>query len=410
MDAILDLLPVLPIREAWAVGLIVVLAALRPVGRLGWAAATALLAAGISTIIVGADGFSVLGLRPLWGSVALLGWLVLGALLASTVIAPPLRWEPRTGPGAATALIAGSAFVHTGIAWHAGGAPGVASAGWLSGALGPGDLDALSAGPLGWPIAWVLQAPPVITPRGGGILLGLVAVALVVAGADRLGRRWGHLGTARCTAAAVAWAPPLLLSHAAAPWALLATAALVWSWWALAEVWAGRHRSGRIAFVSGGLLGVAVGIALWPVVLAPLWMRRFGARTAGWSIVGFGTAILAAVAAMIPTRIGFADVWQAGVVSRLEVAVAPWWVAALIGLAALLLLAISRPLSPTRLSAMTAALLLAIAAWWPADAVVAGAVPAIPFVLLAAVAPDKPEERWPPDSEVTTTGRRQVEV
>lgn len=410
MDTVLDLLPVLPVREAWAIGLIVVLAALRPVGRLGWSAAAALIVSAVATVIVGADGFAVLGPETLWESLALAGWAVLAALLASTVAAPPLRWEPRTGPSAATALIAGSAFVHAGIAWHAGGGPGVAAETWLSGGLGPSDLEALSAGPLGWPIAWLLQAPPVLSPRGGGILLGLTAAALIVAGADRLGRRWGHLGTARCTAAAVAWAPPLLLAHALAPWALLATAALVWSWWALAEVWAGRHRSGRIAFVSGGLLGVAVGIALWPVVLAPLWMRRFGARTAGWSIVGFGTAILAAVAAMIPTDIGFADVWQAGVVAQLDAAVLPWWVAALVGLAALLLLAFSRPLSPTRLSAMTAALLLAIAAWWPIDAAVSGPVSAIPFVLLAAVAPDKPEERWPPDSEVTTGGRQEVGV
>ncbi len=408
MDTLIDLLPLLPVREAWAVGLVVLLAALRPVGKLGWTAATALIAAGVATVAIGAEGVAAFGVEVGWTWVALGGWLALAALLASTAVARPLRWEPRTGPGAAEALIAGSAFVHVGIAWHAGGAIGRIGTDWLGGGMGAADLGDLSAGPLGWPLAWAFQAPPGIDARVGGVLLTLVAVGLVVMGADRLGRRWGHVGTARCIAAAVAWSPPLLLSHHLAPWALLATAALVWSWWALVEVWAGRHRAGRAAFVSGGLLGVAVGISLWPVVLAPLWLRRYSARTAGWAVVGFGVAILAAVGALIPTDVGFVDLWQVGVVGPVEGSLAPALTLVLLVVASVLLLTFGPPLSPTRLSAVTAAILLALVPWWPTDAALAGPVPAIPFVLLTAVAPDRPDERWPPDAAVLD--RHEVEM
>lgn len=404
----MDLLPLLPVREAWAVGLVVLLAALRPVGKLGWTAATSLIVAGVATVATGADGLTAFGLDIAWTWVALVGWMALAALLAATAVARPLRWEPRTGPGAATALIAGSAVVHVGIAWHAGGAIGGIGADWLDGGMGTTDLGSLSAGPLGWPLAWVFQAPPAIDPRVGGAVLTLVAVALVVLGADRLGRRWGHVGTARCIAAAVAWAPPLLLSHSLAPWALLATAALVWSWWALVEVWAGRHRAGRAAFVSGGLLGVAVGISLWPVVLAPLWLRRYSIRTAGWAFVGFGTAVLVAVAALIPTDIGFVDLWRFGVAVPVEGSVVPSFALGLLVAASVLLLTFGHPLSPTRLSALTAAILLALVPWWPSDAALAGPVTAIPFVLLTAVAPDRPDERWPPDAAVLD--RHEVEA
>lgn len=404
----MDLLPLLPVREAWAVGLVILLAVLRPVGRLGWTAATALIVAGVATVATGADGLTAFGLDVPWTWIALVGWVALAGLLAATAVARPLRWEPRTGPGAATALMAGSAVIHVGIAWHAGGATGEIAAGWLGGGMVPSDLSALSSGPLGWPLAWLFQAPPGIDPRVGGVLLSLAAAALVVLGVERLGRRWGHVGTARCIAAAVAWAPPFLLAHALAPWSLLATAALLWSWWALAEVWAGRHRSGRVAFVSGGLLGVAVGLSLWPIVLVPLWLRRFGMRTAGWSIVGFGTAMVASVAALIPTDIGFADVWQAGVVDVLGGSLVPAAAVAFLVVGSVLLLAFGPPLSPTRLSAATAATLLALAPWWPTDAGLAGPVPAIPFVLLTAVAPDRPDERWPPDAAVLD--RQEVEV
>lgn len=50
MRVLLDLLPVLGSREAWAVGLVVVLAVLRPVGRLGWTAAIFIALAAITTV------------------------------------------------------------------------------------------------------------------------------------------------------------------------------------------------------------------------------------------------------------------------------------------------------------------------------------------------------------------------
>lgn len=406
----MDLLPLLLVREAWAVGLVVLLAALRPVGRLGWTAATALIVAGAATVATGADGPTAFGSAVPWDWVALAGWIVLAGILVATAVARPLRWEPRTGPSAATALIAGSAIVHVGVAWHVGGTVGQVGADWLGGAIGPGDLEALSAGPLGWPLAWLFQAPPVIDARTGGAVLTLGAVGLVVLGAERLGRRWGHVGTARCVAAAVAWAPPLLLAHSLAPWALLATAALVWSWWALVEVWAGRHRAGRAAFVSGALLGVAVGISLWPVVLLPLWLRRYSARTAGWAVVGFGAAIVVAVGALVPTEVGFADIWRFGIMGPVEDSLVPVAALGVLVAASLLLLALGPPLSPTRLSAVTAAILLALVPWWPVDAALAGPVTAIPFVLLTVVAPDRPDERWPPDAVVPEDGRHEVGV
>ncbi|MGH3442310.1 MAG: hypothetical protein ACRDUY_09780, partial [Nitriliruptorales bacterium] len=109
MEVLLDLLPVLGPREAWAVGLIVVLVVLRPVGRSGWTVATAIVVAGVATaawaVAAGA-----------WAVVAVSAWVVLGLLLLLSALVRPLRWEPRTGPGAATALLAGAVVVHVGAA------------------------------------------------------------------------------------------------------------------------------------------------------------------------------------------------------------------------------------------------------------------------------------------------------
>lgn len=422
MHGLLDLLPVLGVREAWAVGLVLVLALLRPVGRLGWTAAALVLTAAVATVgemLWGgaATGHLVAGvptyLRPdllPWASIMVSAWIALAALLAATGVVRPLRWEPRTGPGAATALLIGAFVLHSGAAVHSTGALGAVADRWGGGALTAEGLDSVASAPLAWPLAWLLGAVPLLGPELGAALAGLVAVAIVVVGADRLGRRWGHVGTARCTAAAVAWSPPLLLAHLAAPAAVLATAGLVTSWWALVEVWGGRHRPGRLAFISGVLLGIAVGVALWPFVVAPLWLRRLGVRTAGWFVVGFGVAALAGVLALLPTTVSFDDVWRAAVAEPLLRGLAPPEVAVTIALLVVATLALRRPLSPTRLSAVTAALLLATLPWWPDGTTMTGPVAAIPFVLLAAVAPDRPQERWPPDAPIAVDAAAEVGV
>lgn len=414
--SLLDLLPVLGVREAWAVGLVLVFALLRPVGRLGWTAAALVMLAAIATVgqMLGVVHNLVhVDLRPAalpWTPIMVSSWIALAALLAATGVVRPLRWEPRTGPGAATALLIGAFVLHTGAALDSTGTLAVVAERWAEGTLASGELDAPASGPLAWPLAWLLGAVPLLGPRVGGALAGLIAVAVIVVGADRLGRRWGYVGTARCTAAAVAWSPPLLLAHEAAPAVALATAGLVTSWWALVEVWGGRHRSGRLAFISGMLLGIAVGVALWPAVVAPLWLRRLGMRTAGWFVVGFGVATLASVLALVPTSVGFGDLWQAAVVEPLQGGLAPPEVTVMLALLVVATLALRRPLSPTRLSAVTAALLLAILPWWPDGTTTTGPVAAIPFVLLAAVAPDRPQERWPPDAPVAVDATAGVGV
>ncbi|MFN2556975.1 MAG: hypothetical protein ABR592_08905 [Nitriliruptorales bacterium] len=421
MHVLFDLFPLLQVREAWAVGLLLVLAVLRPVGRLGWTAAALIVLAAIASV---GGSFAVLhpvgtlaGELPAWlseglpwAAILISCWIALALLLAATGVFRPLRWEPRTGPGAATALLIGAFVLHAGAAVHSAGALGYVAQRWAEGTLTPVGIDAVASGPLAWPLVWLLGAVSLLGPRVGAALAGLAAVAIIVIGADRLGRRWGYVGTARCTAAAVAWSPPLLLAHQHAPAHVLATAALVTSWWALVEVWGGRHRSGRLAFLSGLLVGIAVGVSLWPFVVTPLWLRRLGIRTAGWFIVGFGLAMLASVFAIVPTRVAFGDLWQSAVVAPLHNGVAPAAAAVAVVLFLAATLALRRPLSPTRLSAVSASLLLAILPWWPESATTTGPVAAIPFVLLAAVAPDRPQERWPPDAPTPMDAAAEVGV
>ncbi|MGH3442043.1 MAG: hypothetical protein ACRDUY_08360, partial [Nitriliruptorales bacterium] len=272
---------------------------------------------------------------------------------------------------------------------------------WGAGTLDAGVLAASApSGPLAWPLVWLLGLLPGLGARGAAVLIGLAAAALTVFLAERLGRRWGYLGTARCTAAAVAWAPPLLLAHGAATAALMATAALVASWWALLEVWGGRHRTGRLALASGGLFGLAVGVAVWPALLAPLFLRRLTPRVLVWFLVGTGAAVGAAALALVPTLVGVGEVWEVAVLGLARDGALPAGVALGTAVVALAVVAVPGPLSPTRLSAVTATVLLAAAPWWPVGGEVVGPVAAIPFVLLAAVAPDRPGERWPPDSAV----------
>lgn len=387
------LLPLLDVRESWAVGVGAILVVLRPVGRVGWLAATALIAAGLTTVAVATLDV----LEPgLWQAVP---WLVLAGTLVTTVAGRPLRWEPRTGPSAATALAVGALLFHVGAAWHLGGTTLVtAVAGWASGELGSGALTHDAAGPLVLPLAWALQLLPGITARGAVVLLQVGAAAAIVAGAAQLAGRWGFLGTTRTTMAAVAWAPPVLLAHVFSPGSLFATAALVWSWWALWEVWAGRHRPDRMALWSGALLGAAVGVALWPVVVLPLWLGRLRGRRAGWFAVGLLLLLLAAVLSLLPTRIGLGDVWRIAVGDALTATSLPGASAV-----AVLLIAIAAgvrwvPLSPTRSTALSAAVLTLTLPWWPDAWGFTGPVVALPFVLLAAVAPDRPDERWPPDA------------
>ncbi|MBW3576140.1 MAG: hypothetical protein KY462_00060 [Actinobacteria bacterium] len=346
MDQVGQLVPAFEAREAWTFGLVVVLAVLRPVGRRGWLAAAALL-----IVAVGALGTTQLG-GPAWPVLATVGALSLAGLLALTAVTEPLRWEPRTGPSAATALIAGALVVHVSVALHTAD------------------------------------------------VLALLSVAAIVFGAERLGRRWGYVGTARCTAAAVAWAPPLILGYRSHPTALVAAAALVWSWWALVEMWGGRHRPGRLAATSGVLFGAAVVAAPWSLVATPPWVRRLSARTAGWFAGGALAAFATAAAGLM-----LVDRELPGLPDLSTVNVVAVGVVAAVATAAF---AVRRPLSPTRLSAVTAALLLTALPWWLAGDVTAGPVAAMPFVLLAAVAPDRPEERWPPDAAVPGDARAEV--
>lgn len=392
------LLPLLGLREAWVVGLVVVLAVLRPVRRLGWAVAGALIAGGIGSVAV----LARVGERTIQaGAWQALPWVALAALLAVAAAGRPLRWEPRSGPSATTALIAGAIVLHLGHAWHAsGGALDAVAPRWGS----PSALDAshltpdTAGGPLTWPLAWAVQALPGVTARQAVAALGLAAVVAAVWGAGRVARRWGYTGTARTTAAAVAWAPPLLIAHADAVPALVATAALVWSWWALGEVWAGRHLPSRMALLSGSLLGLAIGAGPWAVIVLPLWIGRVGGRRAAWFSVGLGAAVLAGLLVLEPTAVTPADLWRSGVAGSVRAAGVPaafaWAVAGL----AVLTAALRVPLSPTRLSALSAALLAASTPLWSGAWNAMGPVAALPFVLLAAVAPDRPGERWPPDA------------
>lgn len=390
------MLPDLGIREVWTVGLAVVLAVLRPVGRMGWVAASSLIVAGLATV-ADAHEVVVVGWSPAWTVVAVLAWLALGAVLAVTAVARPLRWEPRTGPSAATALLVGAGFVHLGAAWHGGGGLAGIADRWAAGQLN-GGLPAGAGGPLAWPSAWVVSTLPGVDARVGAAVAVLAAAAIVVVGAERLGRRWGYGGTARCAAAAVAWAPPLLLGHRGAEVVVLATGALVWSWWALLEVWTGRYRPGRLAFASGSLLGAAVGLAVWPLVVIPVWVRRLGWRAAGWFAAGTGVSLLAAWLALRRTSVSVAELWHNTIVTPMGGRSAPGLVVLMVLVLVVVAVALRRPLTPTRLSAVTGGLLLATVGWWPAGAGMVGAVVAVPFVLLTAVAPDRPSERWPPDA------------
>lgn len=395
--AVGDLLPLLAVREAWAVGLVVALAVLRPVGRLGWTVAGALIAGGVA----GVAALPPPGGAGLAGGLWQAGpWLLLAVVLTVAAAGRPLRWEPRSGPSAATALLAGALVLHVGHAWHAGNSAlaGVAAR-WGGGAsLTPADLAPDTAGPLSWPLVWLVQSLPLVTPGRAAGAVGLAAAVAAVWGVGVVARRWGYTGTARSTAAAVAWIPPLLLAHGQAVTALLGTAALVWSWWALGEVWAGRHLPDRMALLSGGLLGAAVGVALWPAVLLPLWLGRTGGHRAAWFLVGLGSALVGALLALVPTGIGLVGVWQAGPAAAVEAGQAPAVVALGVGGAALVTGLLRVPLSPTRLSALSAALIALTVLWWPAAGAVTGSVAAVPFVLLSAVAPDRPGERWPPDA------------
>lgn len=395
--AVDGLLPLLAVREAWAVGLVVALAVLRPVGRLGWTVAGALIAGGVAGVaaLPPPGGTGVEG-----GPWQAAPWLLLALVLTVAAAGRPLRWEPRSGPSAATALLAGALVLHLGHAWHAGNTAlaGVATRWGGAAPLTAADLPVGTAGPLSWPLAWLVQSLPLVTPARAVGAVGLAGAVATVWGVGVVARRWGYTGTARSTAAAVAWMPPLLLAHGHAVTALLGSAALVWSWWALGEVWAGRHLPDRMALLSGALLGAAVGVALWPAVVLPLWLGRTGGRRAAWFLVGLGSALVAALLALVPAEIGLAGVWQAGPAAAVEAGGAPGVVAFAVGGAALSTGLLRVPLSPTRLSALSAALLGLTVLWWPGAWAVTGSVAAVPFVLLSAVAPDRPGERWPPDA------------
>ena len=390
------LLPLLEPREVWAVGLVIVFAVLRPTGRPGWGVATSLIAGAV--VVMAALVVPELEPGSLW---QLIPWLVLAGLLVATVAGQPLRWEPRTGPSAATALLFGALVIHVGLAWHAGGVSLVeAGREWGSGDLQASSLPQDAAGPLLLPAIWVLQLVPGLSARAVAATVGLLAAAAIVAGAGTLARKWGYTGTARATAASVAWAPPILLAHGLSPGGLISGAALVWSWWALGEVWSGRHRPDRMALLSGALLGVAVGISVWPLIVLPLWLGRYRGRRAGWFVVGIGAALLATVAALLPTAIGIGDVWQVAAGDALSSESLPGATAVVVVIAAIAAGVLTIPLSPTRSSALSAAVLTLAMPWWPEAWAVTGPVAAIPFVLLAAVAPDQPGERWPPDAPV----------
>lgn len=393
-DLLAALLPLLGPKEVWAVGTIVVFAVLRPTGPTGWTAAASLIGGAVAVI-------AVVGLPEVDGGRAwqLIPWLALAAVLVLTVVGRPLRWEPRTGPSAATALIAGAVLLHVGAAWHAGPARFVeAAADWAGGDLLITALPPDAAAPLLLPLLWLLQLVPGASAHVVSVVVTLGATAALVAGVGTLARKWGYIGTARSTAAAIAWAPPILLAYGFGPGSLVAAATLVWSWWALGEVWSGRHRPDRMAWWSGLLLGVAVGVSVWPAIVLPVWLGRLRGARAAWFAVGVGAALLVAVAALVPTAVGLGDVWRVAIEHALDSASLPGVTAVAVIVAAIAGGVFTMPLSPTRSSALSAALLTLAVPWWPEAWPVTGPVVAFPFVLLAAVAPDRPEERWPPDA------------
>lgn len=390
------LLPLLDPRELWAIGTVVVFAILRPTGRTGWAAAGSLIVGAFAIMAV----LGIPDLEPgmLW---QLIPWLALAAVLVTTVAGAPLRWEPRTGPSAATALLAGAAIIHVGLAWHTGGTSFVeAGRQWANGGLAADALPPDASGTLLLPVVWLFQLIPGLSARAVAATLALVAAGAVVAGAGTLARKWGYTGTARAAAAGVAWAPPVLMAHTLSPGSLFSAAALVWSWWALSEVWSGRHRPDRMALLSGALLGVAVAVSVWPLIVLPLWLGRLRGRRAGWFVVGLGGALLVGAASLLPTDVSVADVWRVAVAATIGSESLPGAMAVIVIVAALAAGVLSTPLSPTRSSALSAAVLILAMPWWPAAWAFTGPVVAFPFVLLAAVAPDRPEERWPPDAPV----------
>lgn len=389
MSSPADLLPLLGPREAWVIGTGVVLAVLRPVGRLGWAVAGAVIAGGLGAVATSAGSDL--------GAWALLPWGLLAVLLLAAAAGSPLRWEPRTGPSAAAALLAAAVAVHIGAAWHAaGGALPELAARWAEGEATA--AGAVAGAPLVLTGLWGLSR--LVPAELAAALLSIGAAAGLVAGVAVVARRWGHTGTSRSTAAAVAWAPPVLLAHGTAPAELVAAVALLWSWWALGEVWTGRHLPNRMALVSGATFGAAVGSGLWAVLLLPLWLRRVAGRKLEWFLVGLAGGLAATLLALIPAGADPTELWRTGVVSVLRAGPLP---AATVATAVVVAggagLRAGR-LTPTRLSAVTAAVLLALTPWWPAGWSVTGPVVAVPFLLLAAVAPDRPGERWPPDAPV----------
>lgn len=388
------MLPFLAPHEAWAIGLIVILAVLRPVGRLGWTVAGIVVAGALGVMATTTGVADVTPARWL-----ALPWLALAVVLAATAAGSPLRWEPRTGPSAATALAFGAILVHVAQAWHAdGGALATAAGAWAGGELPATELTAHSAAPLALPFIWMLsQLPGIDTAAATGILT-LAATAGLVIGAGHLARGWGYTGTGWATTAAVAWAPPLLLAHVYAPVLLIAGVALVWAWWALGEVWAGRHLPSRMAVVSGVLLGVAAGTAVWPLLVGPLWIRRLSGRKLGWFVVGLLSAVVVSLAALVPTGWGVGELWRAVVLDPVEAADLGTALPLALAAVALAGAAPRVPLSPTRLSAATGAILALASPWWPLAWQVTGPVLAVPFVILAAVAPDRPHEHWPPDA------------
>jgi len=388
------MLPSLAPHEAWAIGLIVVLAVLRPVARLGWTVAGVVVAGAVGVMAATTGVGDLMPARWL-----VLPWLALAVVLAAAAAGSPLRWEPRTGPSAATALAFGAILVHLAQAWLAdGGALAHAGEAWVAGDLPAADLTADAAAPLTLPFIWLLSRLPGVDAAAATGVLTLAAAAGLVIGAGHLARGWGYTGTGRATMAAVAWAPPLLLAHVHAPVLLIAGVALVWAWWALGEVWAGRHLPSRMAVVSGALLGVAVGTALWPLLVGPLWIRRLSGRKLAWFLVGLLGAMVVSVAALVPTGWGVGDLWRAVVLDPIEAADLGIVLPLALAVVALAGAAPRVPLSPTRLSAATGAILALASPWWPTAWQVTGPVLAVPFVILAAVAPDRPQEHWPPDA------------
>ncbi len=389
------LLPLFAPQTAWFVGLVLVFGVLRPVGRMGWAVATTLLVGGFATVV--ATVAPVAGwtwLEP--GPWLALPWLVLAGLLVATAEGSPLRWEPRAGPSSGMALALGAIVLHVGAAWHGrGGALSAAGAGWASGASG---VPAEAPGPLSAALVWLVHRPPVIQSQDAVFLLALVAAAALVFGVGRLAGSWGFRGTAWTAMAAAAWLPSTLIAYAVSPGVLFAGAALVWSSVVLGRVYAGRHLPQRLAAGAGALLGLAVGFAVWPLLVLPLWLRRVPGRQTAPFLLSLGGVVAASALLLLPAASGWAELWQQGIVEPVRAAALPGALA-LLPVALALAAGVRRvALSPTREAAVTGALLILTIPWWPPGWHVAGPVLGLPFVLLAAVAPDRPEERWPPDA------------